>query len=1131
MAQLSLLLLGPFQALLDGKPVTGFESARVRALLIYLAVENARPHRRESLVELLWPEQPSGVGAANLRHALANLRKAIDDQHADPSFLLITPTTLQFNAASATAIDLARFTALLANHPPPAALQEALTLYRSRFLEDFTLDNSPDFELWLTILRERIDYLAGQALAQLVTAAVQQGDFAQAVNWTQRQLALDPLNEDLHRQLIWLLAHSGQRTAALHHYDLCCNLLQQELAVEPQPALQTLVTCIRSGSQELGLIYGQDGQPLRVPSTPLTSSTTLPSPPSHLPTPPTPFIGREAELALLAVRLADPACRLVTIVGPGGSGKTRLAIQAAAAAMPHFDQGVCFVELVAAATVDQLPNAILTALATPRDGIVAPRRQLLDYLQPRHLLLVLDNFEHLREGAAFLVELLQVAPRLKLLVTSRARLQLREEWLIPLEGLALPPTAEPMPPAQKPTTAVAELERYAASRLFLHCIRRMQPTFQPTPAEAATIVQICHLLAGMPLGIELAAAWVRTLSLATIASEITHSLTFLQSSFSDTPPRHRSMRAVFDQSWALLTPQERSILRQFAVFRGGCTRAACAAVTGATLADLAALIDHSWLRLRADERYTMHELVHQYCEEKLASEQLDVAGETSDQVRSRHGAYFTAYLAGALGRMNYQQEAMPEVMAELGNLLAGLQWAAQTGNVEAAQRMIIGLFFIAEMLGWYQFTIQAYEAALALLTAPPLGMSANPPTTDNRTLIICWLRWCQANLYRAMGQLERATAETAQLFVDLACVGESRHQRWLTLMTHWVRSQLTQLSGDLPAAWQQAQAMVARFQDTNFPALFYAQTVEAQFFQAHAHALLGQIAWQLGDYTAAQQQLQQALALRAAIGEQRYKAFNLVTLATIHQTVGEPEQASRCVQEAHQISQADGDAITHAHVLIALARLERAQGAYALAQEHCQVSLALGRQSGNHRLLMEALIELGYLALALEQSGEAKGWFDEALSTFARLGTAHSNYVAGALLGLGWTALAVQDFTGADHYFRQTVAAHGVAAWEQVDAIGGLAAVAAAISQIEWAIELLTFVTQASGVSHATKQRVGQQLRSLAGLLSSAVFTAATTRGQAQTLATIRAALIDHLPSPATTGTRCGEAVICAAPC
>ena len=1060
-------------------------------------------------MELFWPEQPSGVGAANLRHALANLRKAIDDQHATPPFLLITSTTLQFNAASATVIDLDRFTARLANNPPPSALQEALALYRSRFLEGFTLDDSPDFALWLTVLRERVDYLTGQALAQLVHNAVQQGDFAQAVTWTQRQLAVDALNEDIHLQLIWLLAHSGQRAAALHHYDLCGALLRQELAVEPQAALQALVTRIRAGSHELGVIYGQDGQPLTAPSPLPASPPTMGTPPTHLPTPPTSFIGRAQELALVAERLADPACRLLTIVGPGGIGKTRLALQAATTALAHFPHGVCFVELAAVATADQLPGAILAALEAPQDGMVGALRQLLDYLQQRCLLLVLDNFEHLVEGATLLIELLHAAPRLKLLVTSRARLNLREEWLVPLEGLALPPTVDDdTPPEQTAARLVTDLEHYDAPRLFLHCIRRLQPAFQPTSIEATAILQICRLLEGLPLGIELAAAWVRTLPLPAIAREIAHSLTFLTTALRDIPARHRSMSAVFDHSWGLLTPRAHSILRQFAVFRGGCTRAAAAAVTGATLSDLAELVDKSWLRLRPDARYEMHELVRQYCEEKLESEHFPIDRETSDQVRSRHGAYFTDYLAGALGRMNYRQEAMPEVMAEMSNLLAGLHWAAQKGKVEAAKQMIIGLFFIVEMLGWYQFALQTYDAAVALLTSQAPVDESNAQHADNRTLIRCWLRWCQANLYRTMGLLERATAEAEQIFVRLAGVATSRHQQWLLLMNHWLQTQLTQLSGDLPAARQQAQAMVTRFQATNFPALFYDQAVEAQFFQAHAHALLGQIAWQLGDYGEAQQQTQQALALRAAIGEQRYKAFNLVTLATILQTVEEQEKATRCVQEALQISQADGDAIAHAHALVALARLEREQGAYALAQEHSQVSLALGRQAGNHRMLMEALVELGNITLALGQTTEAKGWFEEALTTFARLGTAHSNYVAGALLGLGWTALADQAFTSAGDYFRQTLGAHGVAAWEEVDAMAGLAAVAAATGQGEWAVEVLTFVTQAPGARYATRQRATQQLQTLANSLPAALFTAATRHGQAQRWTTIRDVLI-----------------------
>ena len=341
--------------------------------------------------------------------------------------------------------------------------------------------------------------------------------------------------------------------------------------------------------------------------------------------------------------------------------------------------------------------------------------------------------------------------------------------------------------------------------------------------------------------------------------------------------------------------------------------------------------------------------------------------------------------------------------------------------------------------------MQTYDAAATLTEQTPAGEVC----AHNRTLILCWLRWCQASLYRTLGQLERAAAEAEQILVLLADVAESRHQQWLCLMTHWIQAQLTHLRGDLLSARQQVQAMLIRFQEHNFPALFYESAREAQFFQAHAYALLGQIAWQLGDHDEAQQQMTQALALRDAIGEQRYKALNLLTLATIHQTVGEQQQACCYVQQALQISQADGDAITHAHALVALARLEREQGAYVLAQTHGEASLALGRQSGNYRLLMETLVELGNIALALGQTAEAQGWFDEALTTFSRLGTAHSNYVAGVLLGLGRTALAKQEYSRAATYFQQTVAAKGVAAIERQEAIEGLSTIAK--SEAEWA--------------------------------------------------------------------------------
>lgn len=258
MARLCISLLGSFQATLDGQPVTGFESAKVRALLAFLAAEAEHPHSREVLAEMFWPDHPSGAALADLRHALSNLRKAIDDASAQPPFLLITQTTLQFNRASDASVDLADFRALLSNgeSSTPDACRAALLLRRGPFLADFGRTNSPQFEEWLVVMAEQVDYLSGLAFAHLVRECVQAGDLAQAIVWTRQQLALQPWNEEAHQQLIWQLAINGQCAAALHHYAICRRVLAKELGVEPQPATQALVEYIRRGWPEISLLAG-----------------------------------------------------------------------------------------------------------------------------------------------------------------------------------------------------------------------------------------------------------------------------------------------------------------------------------------------------------------------------------------------------------------------------------------------------------------------------------------------------------------------------------------------------------------------------------------------------------------------------------------------------------------------------------------------------------------------------------------------------------------------------------------------------------------------------------------------------------------------------------------------------------
>ncbi|MBX3001624.1 MAG: hypothetical protein KF893_24085 [Caldilineaceae bacterium] len=461
MARLHLTLFGSFHASLDSQPITAFESAKERGILAYLVVASDRVHTREAIAEIFWPERPPGVGLANLRHTLAHLRTVIDDPTADPSFLFITSQTIQFNRASDAYIDYTRFETLLQKSatPDPATCQEAIALYGGRLLDGLNLDDCPEFEAWLVVMRERVERLAGRALACLVRSCVESGDDHEAIHWTERHLDLQPWNEDVHRQLLWLLAHSGQRAAALHHFDLCTQLLAAELRIAPQPVTLALVERIRSGNPDLGVVQGADGRPL-VASTASTGPAAI----HRLPVQATPFVGRTRELAQIAELLSRDDCRLLTLVGPGGMGKTRLAVESIQRLTTCFADGIWFIDLAPADTAT-LPMVLLKQLEAPGTGLADPRQRLLAYLADKRILLVLDNFEHLLDAAPLVDDILAAAPAVKILITSRAALRLRREWLEPLTGLDLPPgrssaelTIEPNEGATNPSLAQADLD-------------------------------------------------------------------------------------------------------------------------------------------------------------------------------------------------------------------------------------------------------------------------------------------------------------------------------------------------------------------------------------------------------------------------------------------------------------------------------------------------------------------------------------------------------------------------------------------------------------------------------------------------------------------------------------------------
>lgn len=768
MSGLHLYLFGAPRLESDGKNLS-IGRRKGLAILAYLALRG-QPQSREALATLFWPDYDQSGALSNLRRELSRLRSGLG-----MDLVVADRRQAELATESDLWVDVKQYRRLLdrvAAHgchfpaePCPdclAALQEAVGLQTERFLAGFNLPDCPEFDDWQFFEAEGLSQSLAEALQKLVQRHVQAGEHDEAIRYGRRWLALDPLHEPAHRELMIVFARAGQQAAALRQYKECVRILEEELGIEPEQETAQLYEAIRlrrfplKGDNHILLEHEpawaqfraavhdfldtpgaaqppQQRSGVALPSSEAETERAETEPPgaveaveqqpiqtllemsvSSLPSQATPFVGREREVSELRQMLwRQPPIRLVTLAGPGGIGKTRLATEVAAASAVRFRDGLLFVPLASLAAAEQIVPAIVQALDVQFREAGNEQEPLLRYLATRQQLVVLDNFEHLLDGIPLVEQIVARAPAVTILVTSREPLNLSSETVYRLSGLPYP---------QERAGGSREPADYGAVALLLQQIGRARPGFAPGPAEMQQVVRICQLVQGMPLALVLAASWIELLSLGEIGDEIAGSLDLLEGELRDLPARQRSIRAVFHGSWGMLDEEAQAAMARLAIFRGRFSRQAAQAVGRCSLRVLLALVNKSWLQ-RGDDGFQIHELVRQFAAERLRQ----LPGGEED-ARDAHAAYYAGLLheQDSLMKGQRQKEAFETVRSVIDQAAAAWRWLVERPG---------GLNVIVEqMLPALYRHVESLQRSGSLLPLLELALGASTRAGDALTL-------------------------------------------------------------------------------------------------------------------------------------------------------------------------------------------------------------------------------------------------------------------------------------------------------------------------------------------------------------------------------------------------------------
>ncbi|MBI9047185.1 MAG: tetratricopeptide repeat protein [Anaerolineaceae bacterium] len=998
MKSLEISLLNTFHILgQDGKNIN-FRSNRILALISFLVCEADCPHSRDKLLALIWPEVAENLARNNLRVALHRIRQALDhSKDRECNFILTTPSTVQFNPESNYWLDTNIFTKTISacqltqnklgrlNEDQIVFLEKGLETYKGDFLANIDI-NSQNFEEWLYAKRETYHQAAIWACKALIKNHICEKRWQKALSIAYRCISFEPWVDEGHRQVMRLLVMTDQTEAALRHFRTFSKNLVKEIGVEPQPDTQRLYDEINNATWNIENL-NQRNQRVNFPA---DFST---------------FVGRDEELAQINRWLENAHCRLITLVGPGGVGKTRLATQASIhiSENPEVDipNGIFFIPLEDVKSLDGLISSITKILniqIVPGESL---RHVLIKYLKEEKLLLVLDNFEHLLQAKDLITTILHTSPNVKIIITSREQLGLKAEWILSVSGLCFPLENEVETP-----------ELFPAVDFFIQNVKRIQPDLRDVLIkEIKSIIRICQLVEGLPLALELSANLVPFLPLSEIAEEIAKGTGIMQSTHQDIPERHRSMKAVFEYSWELLPVEYQNLMENLSLFSGEFNRQAAETIAGASLSGLAILVRKSFLhRSTITGKYHIHPLLKQFAREKL-DDRDKLGGELkSDLIRQRYSQYYIGQIIEHKEEINLNNnwQIIKSFQQELPHLRQAWEWVIDQQVFETIDQSTTALATIYYQLGLYTDGFTVIDMAILTLRNY-IQQDENPKPTLKR-MLGCLL--VEATGFRiALYDIERAK----KLLEEAWEIGQEIGDFYIQMKSQY-------LFGSTRYFYREFSESIAHIKKideiVNDPTLMITNE-DRILTQKMIHYAIGNIALLSGDYNLAENDLIKAVNLFKSSNDHLLQAFSLLSLCKLHLKRFQFDLAKEQIDAVQDIFKNEKYPGGKGHILFVLGEMYTSLGDWERSNKYFDEFNNMSESTNGHLNYPLYYQHLGRILTGQGNLSQAQQYYERSIHAARTL-----NYrleEADSIYGLGFIAEKKGDRKKAEKHFQESL--------------------------------------------------------------------------------------------------------------